>query len=135
MTETLQITLLSLQVSAIATGISPVSALASTYWPKSGATFKGFSASGKNDKSGDPQVNALIERARVEQDVEKRRAVMFDLQRYLAKAMWGLIFPGGSTGFVMAWPALGNYRVYRGPAVFSNYGLWVDETKAPLAKT
>ena len=117
---------------AISTGISPVSAIAATYWPKSGATFKGFSASGKNDKSGDPQVNALIEKARVEQDVEKRRAVMFDLQRYLAKAMWGLIFPGVSTGFTMGWPALRNYAVYRGPAVFSNYGLCVDYTKPPF---
>jgi ABC-type transport system substrate-binding protein len=117
---------------AIATNISPVAAVAATYWPKSGATYKGFSASGKNDKSGDPQLNALIERARLEQDVEKRRGVMNDLQRYMAKAMWGLLFPGGATGFAMGWPALRNYRVFRGPSVFTHYQLWVDETLPPF---
>ena len=117
---------------AIATNISPVAAVAATYWPKSGATYKGFSASGKNDKSGDPQLNTLIERARLEQDVEKRRGVMNDLQRHMGKAMWGLLFPGGATPFIMGWPALRNYRVYRGPAVFTHYGLWVDDTLPPF---
>jgi peptide/nickel transport system substrate-binding protein len=117
---------------AIATNISPVAAVAATYWPKSGATYKGFSSSGRNDKSGDPQLNALIERARLEQDVEKRRGVMKDLQRYMAKAMWGLLFPGGATGFAMGWPALRNYRVFRGPSVFTHYQLWVDESLPPF---
>jgi len=30
----------------------------------------------------------------------------------------------------MAWPALANYRVYQGSRL--NYGLWVDDTKAPF---
>ena len=57
---------------------------------------------------------------------------MHDVQRHMAKSMWGLLFPGGATGFVMGWPALGNYRVFRGPSVFSHYRLWVDDTKAPF---
>jgi ABC-type transport system substrate-binding protein len=117
---------------AIATNISPVAAVAATYWPKSGATYKGFSASGKNDKSGDPQLNSLIEKARLEQDVEKRRALMYDVQRHMAKGMWGLLFPGGASSFVMAWPALRNYRVYRGPSVFSHYRFWIDDTLPPF---
>ena len=35
--------------------ISPLSALSSEYWSKSGLTFRGFSSSGKNDKSGGAQ--------------------------------------------------------------------------------
>jgi peptide/nickel transport system substrate-binding protein len=112
--------------------ISPVSSLASEYWPNSGVTFKGFSSSGKNDKGGDPQVNALIEKARLEADVEKRRALTYDIQRLLAKGMYGLVMPGGASGFTMAWPALRNFQVYRGPSAFINYKLWIDDTKPPL---
>ena len=115
----------------LARDIGPVSALAAEYWSKSGVTFKGFSASGKNDKAGDPQLNALLEKARLEADTEKRRALVFDIQRYLAKAMWGLQSPGGAGGFTMAWPALGNYRVWRkGHRPY--YQLWIDETKPPF---
>jgi hypothetical protein len=32
----------------------------------------------------------------------------------------------------MAWPALGNFRVYQGGRL--SYRLWVDQTKAPIAK-
>ena len=59
---------------------------ANEYWSKGGAAFHGFSTSGKNDQSGDPQVDAMIEKARLERDTEKRKALVFDLQRYLAKA-------------------------------------------------
>jgi hypothetical protein len=32
----------------------------------------------------------------------------------------------------MAWPALGNFRVFQGARL--SYRLWVDDTKAPIAK-
>ena len=38
--------------------------------------------------------------------------------------------PGEATSFQMAWPALGNIRVYQGSRLM--YRLWVDPTKAPL---
>jgi ABC-type transport system substrate-binding protein len=114
--------------------ISPVAAVAASHWSKSGVTFKGYSASGKNDKAGDPQVDAMIERARVELDPEKGRALMFDIQRYLAKSMWGLIMPGATTEFSMAWPLVGNYRVWRSASTSVHYRLWVDDTQPPLKK-
>jgi ABC-type transport system substrate-binding protein len=104
------------------------------FWSKGGsASFPGFSTSGQNDLAGDPQIDTLIEKGRVERDTEKRRALAFELQRYLAKAMYTLPPPGAASGFVMAWPALGNFRVLRGSRHFS--GLWVDETKAPFKAT
>jgi ABC-type transport system substrate-binding protein len=110
-----------------------VGALASEWWSKGGVTFFGYDASGKGDQSGDPQVDSLIEKARVEQDTDKRKALVADIQRYLAKANYGMLPPGVATSFLMAWPALGNYRVYQGGRL--SYRLWVDDTKAPIAKT
>jgi ABC-type transport system substrate-binding protein len=112
--------------------IGPVSALVAEYWPKSGASFRGFSASGKNDQSGDPQLTSLLEKARLEQDIERRRALTYDIQRYLGKAMWGLLLPGGATSFTTAWPALRNFLVWKGTSVWSHYRLWLDETKPPF---
>jgi ABC-type transport system substrate-binding protein len=112
--------------------ISPVSALAAEYWSNTPVTFKGFSVSGKNDKSGDPQLNSIIAKARLERDAQKRRALVHEGQRYLGKAMYGLIMPGGANGFTMAWPALQNFRVWRGPHAWNAYRLWIDETKPPF---
>jgi ABC-type transport system substrate-binding protein len=108
-----------------------VDALANHYWSKSGSgPYKGFSTSGKNDQSGDRQVDALIEKARLERDTEKRRALVFDLQRYLAKTMYGLLGPGIGSSFLVAWPCIGNFAVYQGAR--HNHRLWVDTTKPPL---
>jgi peptide/nickel transport system substrate-binding protein len=117
--------------------ISPVSALTSEYWSKSGVTFRGFSASGKNDKAGDPQVDGIIEKMRLEKDTEKRRALVQELQRYLGKAMYGLIMPGGASGVSLAWPAMRNYNVYRSAAsaATTHYKVWLDQTKPPFTNS
>jgi peptide/nickel transport system substrate-binding protein len=112
--------------------IDPVGALSTEYWSKAGFTFNGFSTTGKNDQAGDPQLDALIEKARQEYDIEARRKVVHDIQRHLAKAMWGLNMPGGASGFTMAWPALQNFRVWRGGQGYGRYRLWLDTTKAPF---
>ena len=69
----------------------------------------------------------VIEKALVERDTEKRRNLVFDIQRNLAKPMYVMPMPGAATGFVMAWPCLANFRVYRMSR--NNYQLWVDTTK------
>jgi len=114
--------------------MSPVSALAAEYWSKAGATFKGFSTSGKNDKSGDPAVDSMIEKARLERDPEKRKSLVQDLQRDLAKKLYGLINPGTANKFAVAWPSLRNYQVYRqvGQSAWTHYSVWIDETKPPF---
>jgi peptide/nickel transport system substrate-binding protein len=112
------------------TGGTALGALAIEYWANGGNAFHGFSTNGKNDQSGDPTLNAMFEKARVEQDTEKRRALVFDIQRYLAKAMYAIAAPGAATGLAVAWPALGNYRVWQG--IRNNYRWWIDETKPPF---
>ena len=55
---------------------------------------------------------------------------MYDIQRYLAKTMYSIPGPGYSTGLTAAWPALANWRMWRGGR--PNYKLWIDETKPPF---
>jgi len=114
--------------------MAPASALSAEYWSKGGQTFKGFSANGKNDKSGDPAIDSLIEKARLEKDNKKRQGYIFDAQRQLAKSAYGLINPGTATTFAVAWPAVRNYQTYRhvGGQGWTHYGVWLDETKAPF---
>jgi ABC-type transport system substrate-binding protein len=115
--------------------LHPISALAAEYWSKSGVTFKGFSTTGKNDKAGDPAVDAIIEKARLEKDANKQKAYAQDLQRLLAKSLYGLIAPGAATTFGLAWPAVRDYQTYRSApsvAAMTHYGVWLDETKPPF---
>lgn len=111
-------------------GGSAIGRLAIEFWSKGGGAFKGFSINGQNDQSGDPQVDAMIVKGRVEQDTEKRKAIVNDLQRYLAKPMYSIPGPGYGTGLTAAWPCLANWRVYQGAR--PNYRVWIDQTKAPF---
>jgi hypothetical protein len=74
----------------------------------------------------------MLEKARIERDAEKRRALLYDVQRHLGKAMWGLLQPGAATGFTMAWPALRNHAVWNPTGVgWAHYQRWLDQTKPP----
>jgi peptide/nickel transport system substrate-binding protein len=113
-----------------ATGGEAAGALAQEWWSKGGVTFHGFSTNNKNDQAGDPKVDDMIEKARIEFDTEKRRTLVKDIQRYLAKPQYAISLPGYASGFVMAWPCLANFRVWQ--TARPNYYLWVDTTKAPF---
>jgi len=114
--------------------VSETAALVAIHWAKSGVTFHGYSTSGRNDQSGDPAVNSLLEKARTERDTTARRKLIYDTQRLLAKAQHSMILPqGAANGFVLAWPALKNYRVWRSIGQSWNmYQLWLDQTKPPF---
>jgi peptide/nickel transport system substrate-binding protein len=111
-------------------GDEAVAALANKFWSKSGVIFHGGDVNGRGDQSGDPTVDAMFAKARTERDVEKRRALVFDIQRHLAKTQDLVNMPGCATGFTMAWPCLGNFGVYQDTA-FDTY-LWLDQTKPPF---
>jgi peptide/nickel transport system substrate-binding protein len=115
------------------TGGEAIVELANQYWSKSGsAAYVGMSVNGRNDKSGDPQVDALFEKGRLERDTEKRRQIVYEIQRYLAKPMYAMRLPGMARAFLVAWPCVGNFQLYEGAR--QNHQWWVDDTKAPLAK-
>jgi len=105
-----------------------------------GPRFKGFDPSGTDPKKGDPAVTALIEKIRQEFDPVKRKDIAKEYQQYMAKAMYAVPFPGLAAGFTLNWPAISNAGTFM---YGSNYGggtesfihLWLDSSKAPVAKT
>ena len=85
-------------------------------------------------------MEAIILRARRETDEEKRKAAAQEFQRYLAQQWYSFPYPGGASGFTMAWPALKNFSVYRSGAAGPGYGedqsclhFWIDKTLPPYA--
>jgi peptide/nickel transport system substrate-binding protein len=118
--------------------IHPAASLVAEYWPSGGDAFRGFSASGSNDQSGDPKLNAMLEKARLEFDDKALKTQLHEIQRYLAKAMWGLNTPGGATSFKVGWPAVRNNNVWRrtrqgGFSQWDPYQLWLDQSQPPFA--
>ena len=79
--------------------------LAWRYTKGGGAGYLGFDTAGTGDGSGDPQVDGAIKKAQVELDVEKRKVILNDLQRYLAQKQYNIPKPGEASYFTMAWPA------------------------------
>jgi peptide/nickel transport system substrate-binding protein len=115
--------------------VSPTCALVAEYLPLSGVTFHGFDLNGKGDKSGDPALSAILSKARVERNLEAQKKLVLDAQRHLGKAMHALAFPGGATGLWPAWPAVQNFRVWRGVSSWERYRLWLDQSKPPFTNT
>ena len=95
----------------------PVALFIWRYTKAGGAGFLGFDAAGKGDSSGDPRVDDMVKNANLELDTERKRTIVHDLQRYLAKAQYMIPTPGDFSGFDMAWPALSNFGVWQGRAV------------------
>jgi peptide/nickel transport system substrate-binding protein len=99
-----------------------------------GPGFLGFDAVGSGDGSGDPELEAMLNKARAELDTEARRELVYDIQRYLAKVVYAIPHPpGAATFFYLAWPALQNFEVYLGDRRQQPFTWWIDDTKAPLA--
>jgi ABC-type transport system substrate-binding protein len=113
--------------------VSPTSALVAEHWPPSGVTFHGYDVNGRGDKSGDPVLNDMLAKARLERDLSAQKKLVIDAQRHLGKAMHSLVFPGGATTLYPAWAAVQNYRVWSGEQPFEKYQLWLDQTKPPFA--
>jgi ABC-type transport system substrate-binding protein len=96
--------------------------------------FTGFDTNGKGDFSGDSTLETMLRNARREVDLNKRRTIVQDAQRYMAKKMYNIRFPGQVGGFRLSWPALRNDRVFQGGQM-EYYNVWIDESQAPIKKT
>ncbi len=124
---------------APATGDDVVSIFSDLYWSKSGVFFLGFDKAGKGDGSGDPDIDAQIEKLRVEFDPNAQQSIAQNLQRSLAKSMYTVMLPGANTTVRAAWPALSNFVTKTwawgnsGADYLDVYNWWLDSTKAPLA--
>jgi ABC-type transport system substrate-binding protein len=107
------------------------------YYSKSGATSGAiFGDIGSGPGAGDPEVDALIDKAKAEFEAEANAKILGDLQRYLAGKQYCVSSPGGASEFSLAWPAVQNYLTFQGDSRAINafyYTWWLDPTKAPLA--
>ena len=104
-------------------------------YSKGGNAFYGFDAAGKGDNSGDPKVDELLLKAKAEIDTEKRKALVYEVQRYLGGKQYAVRWAGGSSSFELAWPAVKNYNAFRGdvpPNFFLRY--WLDQNELPFKK-
>jgi hypothetical protein len=111
---------------------------------KDGSRFQGASPDGTSDAhNGDPQLNAMIEKALVEFDKNKQNSIAQDFSRYTTDKMYWVNTPnvsGYTLGFIMGWPVIGNLGVYRSsqsgiPTVETDIYRWIDTSKAPVSKT
>ena len=88
---------------------------------------------GKGDFNGDPALETMIHNAQKEVDTDKQKAIVADIQRYLAKALYTVRYPGSASGFELSWPVIQNHRVYQGGQI-PYYYEWLDEKRPPVKK-
>ena len=107
-----------------------------------GPRFHGMSSNGLNPEKGDPQVNARIEKMKLEFDDAKLTTLLQEHQRYMIDKMYyipGGPYPTSAQSFTLIWPAIANWGIWSTlPAtgvwwVESLIDTWIDSTKAPLA--
>jgi ABC-type transport system substrate-binding protein len=90
-------------------------------------------------EGGDERLAQMAIDIRREFDVEKRKTLVRDLQRYDAEKMFNQKLGVAST-FDLVWPAVRNIGVFRGGTNWLDVRLgselkaWIDETKAPFNK-
>jgi peptide/nickel transport system substrate-binding protein len=120
-------------MSLLTLNTDPVGRMSGIFSSNAGVTFAGFDVDGKGNQAGDPYVDEQFSKARQEIDTEKRRGIIVELQRYLAKRQYVLHPPGGASTFALWWPAVRNVLTY--PDETRHWhDLWIDETQKPLKK-
>jgi ABC-type transport system substrate-binding protein len=109
--------------------------------PEVDGWFTGFVHSnndqtGHLDAPGKPpaDIDALIDKQRTELDPNKRKELIYDIQKKFAEKMYIFIEAGSSQSFSLAWPWVGNWglnQTFEGgvPAVETIPHLWLDNSK------
>lgn len=110
-----------------------------SYYHPTGGIFPGFDPDGKSSFGGDASVTQIVEKINSEFDQQKRYALAHEFQRYDAKKQYFPAFPGGASGFTLAWPALQNFEVFKqvedsGGSNEDEALFWIDETQPPFKK-
>jgi ABC-type transport system substrate-binding protein len=112
----------------------PIDKFAEYNFSGSGPNFIGYDVNGVGDHSGDPYVDDLIRKGKVEPDSEARVEILHDLQRYFAQKMYLLRAPSAATGFELMWPAVKNFRWFQTDRVATEIEYWwLDQSLPPEA--
>jgi ABC-type transport system substrate-binding protein len=98
--------------------------------------YQRFHSKGGVFQGGDSQQDEILTKARAEFDEEKRRALIFEAQRYEGGAVHYPFTHGGANSFELNWPAVRNVNVFRTDLSGVNPALtyWLDQTKPPFGK-
>lgn len=81
---------------------------------------------------GDPTLNDLTTKARLESDVNKRKEVVTQIIKYEAQVMYFLPEAGGATAFELAWPAYRGRQVWQGTTSRGLSHIWLDRNRPPF---
>jgi ABC-type transport system substrate-binding protein len=85
---------------------------------------------------GDAEIDRMVELAKGEFDSEKRKNIIWDLQRYASGKCYNVPQPGSAAEFWLAQPTVRNLWVYQNDSrtvqqgLHSLYNMWHDESKA-----
>jgi ABC-type transport system substrate-binding protein len=115
----------------------PIDKLAEWMFSTAGNNFLGFDPEGTGSRKGDPIVDDLIRKSKVEQDSNKRKQIMVDLQKHLGERMYVIRSPSGASGFQLAWPVVRSFGYFQGdPRDTANrsFYTWLDPTRKPLGQ-
>ena len=96
-----------------------------------GSFFRGFDPTGSSTYAGDPKLDADTTALLAEFDQDTAYELARDIQRYEAEMVYAPMFPGGANTYELAWPAVGNFGVYRLDRWLKT--IYIDPSKAPLA--
>ena len=89
-----------------------------------GGFYQGATQSGNNVRDGDPDLNALIEKLKVEPDREAQYGMTHDIIRYVTGQMYNVPRPTIAKLFSNVWPAIGNVGV---DSTYAGGNIWVEE--------
>ncbi len=77
----------------------------------------------------DPEFNAMFDKQRRTFDTNERKAILWDMQKWITQHMWGVPWGGQATStFTFVRPWVQNWRVYRS-SPDSMLRRWMDQTK------
>jgi ABC-type transport system substrate-binding protein len=123
---------ISFRAGAAGTQIADVVEGAFAYYHyQGGVNYTGFFSPNSSFQKGDPRLNEILEKARGEFDQKKSMSLMHEMQQILAEEQYMLHFPGSASEFDLAWPTVRNQNVFTGD--LSHVGLWLDQTRPPVA--
>lgn len=102
-----------------------------------GTDFGDFDPDGSGSLKGDPRMDDMTRKLRLEFDEKKAMELGHEIQRYEAQKQYHMAFPGGATVLSLGWPAVRNLEVWRGGTGgrSPNMYYWLDPTKAPAGRS
>jgi ABC-type transport system substrate-binding protein len=106
---------------------------------KDGERFHGLTPDGNDAHLGDPMLNGMVDRVKVEFDMEAQQRMVQEIIRYTAEKAYNVPATFARLNFDVNWPVIGNYGAYRtynsGNVVSESLiHWWLDESQPPLQR-